>query len=135
MLNRPSKPISIKNGGLGGLVDRLYAVRQDYLAAKAVSDQAQAKFKEVEQQVIVTLKQIGTEKGAGKKAQVSLSQTETGVIEDFDALWKWAIKNDAGDMFHKRLTQEAWRGRREAGVAVPGVGEVLIDKLSLTARK
>lgn len=56
-------------------------------------------------------------------------------LPDFEAAFKWIVKNDASDMIRKQLNIEATYARLDAGIEIPGVRPGEIEKLSVRSAK
>lgn len=107
-----------KIGDAMRLLDRVRAT-QDKFASKAESEKRQAAM--IETALLNMFKKDAIEglRVGGKQATIKRSDVYT--IKDFDKTWEWAVKTDARDIFHKRLSSDAVRARLKEGKAVPGM--------------
>jgi hypothetical protein len=114
---------------IGPALDLLHKVREGRkaLAAKAEAEKAQEALIEV--RILEMFKKGDLEGAAGKQAKASIKRSPVPVIEDFNLTWTWAKKNDAPEIFQRRLSSEACRERWDQGQTIPGVGT--FDKVSL----
>jgi hypothetical protein len=127
------KPIQADE--LGRRVDahyKLYAIRKD-------KEKALAEAKAAEQQsadaLLHEFEDAKLEGARGKLAQLSITRHEFVEITDFVALTKYVKKNDAFDLFERRVKISALRERYDAKKEVPGVKLGATKRLHLSTVK
>ena len=122
-----------KTRPLSALVDELYNMQKDRYdlqnKAKAMKKAEDA----LEATIISALESSENTTGiAGKFASAQLVTKEKLVAEDWDAVWKYIVKNKAYDLVQRRLSDEAVKARLNEGEVVPGVQKMRITDLSLS---
>lgn len=117
----------------GGAIDLLMKVRTARKAEQAKVESEKRQEDMIEERIFAMFGKSELEGGRGKTAQASIKRSDVPVIEDFDALWSWAKKTNAHDIFQRRLSVEAVRARWGSKKQVPGVGT--FTKLGLTLTK
>ena len=118
---------------LGGMIDRAFELRE-YRRKLAAEDKALGEdLKHVEQQIIDKLDAEGTDRGASKKASVSISETEEPDVVDWDAFCAFAKRTGNMHLFQRRVSAPAWRElRAKKKSEVPGLE--VFKKRSLNLR-
>lgn len=118
---------------LGDLADAYKEARDSRLAA----DKAAQKLKEVETSlkntIIAECKANDLSAVGGQVALVKYTVKEKPVPQDWPAIHRFMIENDAMDLMQKRLHEGACKERIDIGVMIPGVGILEIDHLSIGA--
>ncbi len=124
---------------LGDLIDSIYAARERRIARQkemeAEIEDLKADEKRLEDQIINTFSKNEINGARGEFAQASVSETTCAKLDDYMAVWKWAKKNDAHDLFYKRISSTAYAERVAAGDKIPGVSTYIDKKLSITKVK
>lgn len=118
---------------IGSLIDQLWELRDTKRALEAKVKEIEERFNEVDEQLMAQLEAAGLDKATGKHASVSYSTSVVGTIEDFDALWAYARKNNYSHLFQRRLSDVAYRELLEAGKKVPGVQPFTKKRINLRA--
>ena len=124
---------------LGDLIDLAYDARDERIGFQREMDAKIADMKAREKLIADAIfsnfdkNQIEGAKGGHASASVTTSvipqiDLETG---GWPVLWEWAKKNDALDLFEKRLAKVAVRERLEAGQKIPAVKTFVSQELSL----
>lgn len=106
---------------MGACADRIYSLRLERLAAQKLVDGIEAEEKALKEHIITTLPKSETTGVAGKLARVTVVSKEIPQVRDWDAFYKYVIKNKAFDMLQRRLSDTAVNARLEAGKKVDGV--------------
>lgn len=120
---------------IGGAIDLMFKVRD---ARKALASKAEAEKQQealIEAAIFERFGKSELEGARGKLAQASIKRTDVFNIDDFDAIWEYAKKNDAPDLFRRQLVNEAVRERLAAGKKIPGMSTFTKVGLHLTKRK
>lgn len=118
---------------IGGAIDLLHGVRtaRKALQAKAEAEKAQEDL--IEATIFERFGKSELEGARGKLAQCSIKRSDVPTLKDFAKTWAWAKKNDAPDIFQRRISVEAWRERTAGGKTIPGVD--VFTKVGLTLTK
>lgn len=118
---------------LGGQIDTLYRLRSERLEIEREVDRMKKDEQAIREVILAHLVKERATKAAGKLASVSAVTKVIGKVEDWAALWEWARKNDAPEIFQRRINNSAWRERVESGQHVSGVESETVVDLSLNA--
>jgi hypothetical protein len=126
------KPLVKVPKSLAACADLYYELRQERLAADKVAATLKEKESFIREHLINNLS-IGDATGAqGKIARATIVKADSYQLKDYEKVFKWAAKNDAPDMFQKRLNMEAVQLRLDAGKKIPGIEKIIIKKISLS---
>lgn len=110
----------------------------NYNVAKAlrlVADREARELKSKEDEYGDALIAICRDQGAGIDlggVVVEYDTTLVPVAQDWNAIHEYIKDNDAIDLVHKRLTESAVKLRWDDGIAIPGVGDKLREKIKVT---
>lgn len=125
------KAVPAKPRTLGGLIDALDDAREVKRALAVQTKEAEATYNELAAQIIERMDAEDTRKGEGKKAGASITEVVVAEIEDFDAVWAFAKKNNYGHLFQRRISDPAFRELLEKKGAVPGLKPFVKRNLNL----
>ena len=118
---------------LAVMVDEYYAKRIARLDAQKKVDAMDAEEKKIKAEIIDALKATKNTTGiAGKVASVQLVDKESLVVEDWDALYRYILKNKAFELLQRRLGDAAAKERLNDGKVIPGVNRMHFKDLSLS---
>ena len=116
---------------LGLQIDALFKIREELRANQEIEKKIQARISEAELVLMETMEQQGVDKSTGKLATVSISETVTGNVTDWDAFWTYVYKNKFGHLLQRRISDVAIREIFETKRQVPGVEPFTKRKLNL----
>lgn len=119
---------------LGGWIDKLYELRGNRIALEKQCEAMKGQEQAYQVQILERLQELAITKASGERATFSFKPQPIGTVTDWGLVEKWAIKNDALDLFQRRLHQSAWLDRVEAGQHVEGVERNSILKVNLTKK-
>jgi regulator of replication initiation timing len=117
---------------LGGLIDQLYAMREQRLKLQREVDDLKREENNVKEQVRLELENTGLAKASGKLATASQTFTVTPHIVDWEEVYKFVKHMDRFDLLHRRISAPAWRDLLQEGILVNGTEAVEVWDLSLT---
>lgn len=120
---------------IGGAIDLMYKVREARKAMQRKADDEKAQESLIEVAIFERFGKSELEGARGKAAQASITRKDVYNVDDFEAIWKYAVKNDAPDLFRRQLVNDAVRARLDAGKTIPGMSVFTKVGLSLTKRK
>lgn len=127
-----AKPSRKKKPPLGEEVDRLYLLREAKKAGGRVEKATKAAYQALEDKLIDDQKKEDLQGARGGTTQMSIGEAVYPVGEDWDAVWRYAKRNNRPDLFQRRLNQQAVKDLWEDGKKVPGVGKFTKLTVSLT---
>ena len=120
---------------LGACADLLYTLRAERILIERQADEIKKKETQLKEHLI---EKLGTEMAAegvvGELATVRVLPETIPVVNDWESLAEYIIKNKAVDLLQRRLSNEGVKARWENGKAIPGVEKMLTKKLSITKR-
>lgn len=116
------------------LVDEYAETREARLALQRDVDKLNEQEKSLKAKIIQMLEQAGATAIGGHKMVVELVPKEKPVANDWDAVHKFIMENDAWDLMQKRLTDTAVRLRWEEGIILPGIQKFPYNDLSISKR-
>jgi hypothetical protein len=104
-------------------------------AERLVADRAARDLKTVEDEHFAALVLHCNENGGAGvdmgDVLVEYTATQEPVGEDWAAIHKWIVENDAMDLVHKRLTVTAVKLRWDDDIKIPGIGQKLVEKIKV----
>lgn len=119
---------------IASLVDEFGTKRDARLAA----DKVAAKLKEEEgllkERIISALRAAESTTIGGALFGVNLQKKVKPVAQDWAQIHAYILENQALDLLHRRLTEEAVKLRWADGIVVPGVGEYDVYDLTVSRR-
>lgn len=116
---------------LGACVDKMYKIRSKRIGIEHKVDALRAEQKALEEHIINSFSKDKIDGARGKLASASIVRKTVPHVEDWVAVFDYVKKNDAYDLFERRLSKAAYRDRLESGEAVPGVKAFELMELSL----
>lgn len=119
---------------MGLCADEYHYVRAVRLAMQKDVDVVQEREKELYEHMIETLSK-GDSGAAGKFYRVQRrpdSECLVPKVEDWAAVFAFVKSSDRFDLLQKRISDTAVTAMWDAGEIVPGVGKIIVPKLSVT---
>ena len=117
------------------LIDQAYEVRSEY---RDLNDQAEARkkqYKALETAIIALFDDIGLEGGKSHSVSATISEAFQPIIEDYDALKAYVVKNDAWHFLRRQVNVGPYTETVDSGDTVPGVCHDVRRSLSLRRTK
>lgn len=127
----PAKTLR-KIKGIGPAIDDLFELRKRKQELEAQIKKIEGEYGEIEEALLAKLKAEGTDKGAGKRASVSVSTTTVGNLEDADKFFAYVKKTGYFHLLQRRLSEPAIRELIASKGSIPGVST--FDKVRLNLR-
>ena len=106
---------------IGACADLLYETKEKRLALAREVAALEELEKHLKEKIINELPVSEASGVAGKLARVTINKKSTWRAKDWAEIWKYAKKNDAHDIFQRRLSDEAINLRIEAGEKIKGL--------------
>lgn len=118
---------------LGKLADQLYAKNEEIAAANARVKELEGEKSQLENKLLSTMKDVGTDIVRGETATVSISETVRPKIDDFDAFSAFVIRKKALHLFERRIAATAYRELKDSlnGKPIPGTSEFTHERLNV----
>jgi hypothetical protein len=126
-----AKPLR-KIKGIGPAIDDLFTLRQRKQELEKQIKDIESEYSEIEDALLAKLKAEGTDKGAGKRASVSVSTTTVGNLVDADKFFAYVKKTGYFHLMQRRLSDPAIRELMASKGSIPGV--TTFDKVRLNLR-
>jgi hypothetical protein len=117
---------------LGAQIDLLHRLRTERLAEEKRIDAMKADEAELRETILAHLAKERATKASGKLATASAVTKVVGKVADWSAVWEYAKRRDASDLFQRRLNNKAWLDRVELGEKIEGIERETVVELSLT---
>lgn len=116
------------------LADKWFALRAQRLAEKKVMEQTEAQEKAAKAALIQSMRDNEIGAIGGKTIIVKYETDDKPRVDDWVAVWKWAKKHDAMDIYQRRITDTAVEARWEQGEKIPGISTFPVDKLTYESK-
>jgi hypothetical protein len=120
---------------LGGLVDRLFDVRQERYRLQHEAEALREQERDVEEALKSNLTKKDLAGVVGRRASCELKRKQVVRIVDFERLARWCSRRRAWDLLQRRVNDRAVKDRLEAGKRVDGVELVPLFRISLSKRE
>lgn len=117
------------------VVDLLHSTRQMRLEMDRQVRQLKARETAMRERLINELPKSNATGIAGKLARATIVTKVEPTVEDWDAFWKWLVRNKAYDCVQRRISAPAIRARWENKKQVGGVGTINVVTVSLNKVK
>ena len=126
-----AKPLR-KIKGIGPAIDELFELRSKKQKLEQQIKKLEAEYGEIEEALLAKLSAEGTDKGAGKRASVTVSTTTVGNLADADKFFAYVKKTGYFHLMQRRLSDPAIREMLASKGSIPGVTPY--DKVRLNLR-
>lgn len=120
-----------KPPSLGAQIDALFNLREKLRAIQQQEKEQMELIGAAEIVLMETMEREGVDKSTGKLATVSISETVTGNVVDWDAFWAYVFKNKYSHLLQRRVSDPAIRELFETKGKVPGVEPFTKRKINL----
>lgn len=115
------KVVAKKPASLGLQIDALFKLREELRIRQAKVSEQEEKIRAAEVVLMETMTEQGVDKSTGKLATVSVSETITGNVVDWDVFGAYVIKHKYLHLLQRRVSDPAIRELFEKNRTVPGV--------------
>ena len=115
--------------GIGPAIDELFELRSKKQKLEQQIKKLEAEYGEIEEALLAKLSAEGTDKGAGKRASVTVSTTTVGNLADADKFFAYVKKTGYFHLMQRRLSDPAIRELLASKGSIPGV--TTYDKVRL----
>lgn len=116
---------------IGARIDELTGLREDIRSLNKTLSEMKDVFNTKELELMQLMEETGLDQAKSARTTVSLKKETVGTVEDWDALNKYIIENDALYLLHRRISVAAYRELLEMGTEIPGVKPTELSKLSM----
>lgn len=106
---------------LGLQIDALFKLREELRVKQEEEKAIQERIGAAEAVLMETMNKEGVDKSTGKLATVSISETITGNVVDWDVFYQYIYKKKAAHLLQRRVSDPAIRELFEKFGNVPGV--------------
>jgi len=120
-----------KPASLGVQIDALFNLREKLREIQAKEKEQLELIAAAEIVLMETMGREGVDKSTGKLASVSISETVTGNVVDWDSFGAYVLKNKYLHLLQRRVSDPAIRELFETKGKVPGVEPFTKRKLNL----
>jgi hypothetical protein len=114
------------------LVEEYLNVRDQRLVAKRQMDTLEKQESKLKDLIEHEMLLMEGQPFKGINHRVDLTPELKPTVEDWGLLNQYILQTGSFDLYQKRLTESAVKGRWEDGVNIPGVAKFPIYKLSIT---
>ena len=113
---------AVKKETLGGMIDELFDLREQRRSLAAEDKVLSEDARILEAKIIAKLDAEGTDRGASRKASVSISESEEPNVTDWEVFCAFAKRTGNMHLFQRRVSAPAWRELRALKKSdVPGL--------------
>lgn len=117
----------------GKLADALYAKNEEIAAFNTKLKVIEAEKRDMENTLMASMLDAGTNIVRGSKATVSISETIRPQIQDFEEFAKFCLRKKALHMFERRIASGAYKEMKDSlgGKPIPGLTEFSQSRLNV----
>lgn len=131
------RKVSLKVGAplpksMGACADAWHEVNKLRLAMDKEVKVVKDRETEIKQHIIDTLSVKDDTGAAGKFYRAQIKTEEQPIVEDWEDLYDFVVDEDRFDLLGKSLGTKAAKEMHAAGEKIPGVGKMIVKKLSIT---
>ena len=123
------KPVKTAKA-MANLADQWWTLRIIRLNMQRELDDIAKQENNAKQALIDSLVNTGSTAIGGLLVSVAHKRTDKPRATDWDAVWQWAKKHDAPDIYQRRLGENAVKERWADGIEIPGVEAFPVDDIS-----
>ncbi len=117
---------------IGEAIDYRYELKEQMTKLNQHVASLKLQIANVEEAIESELKELGLTGAKGSIAQVSVSTTDRPIFEDFNEYFQWFKQDPDNRMaLNRALNSRTIKAMREEGINPPGVGTMMVTKLSL----
>jgi hypothetical protein len=116
---------------LGGLIDRLYELKQDKAELNRQIKHLDTTQTELEAQVLIKLQELGINSGKSLIASATISTSIIPIVQDWEAFYNYIKETDSLFLLERRPALTAYRDLAAAGEKIPGVESFTKTTISL----
>lgn len=117
---------------IGMRIDELYRLRAQRLELAKQVDELKMKETIEKEAIRNQLDSVGLAKATGSLATAGVTCKRMPVVEDWDQVFAYMVKEQAFDIVERRLARLAWSARLDDGILIPGTQSTEVFDLSLT---
>lgn len=115
--------------------DKLISSYKAMKDAETQATIAKGNYEAEKRKMLENMEYAGTATYKGDKGTISLTETTVPTVQDWEQFNKFVLKNEAFDLYQRRVSSTAWRDRLEAGEKIPGVLEYTRQNLRVNQSK
>lgn len=117
---------------IGALGDSLYEKNQEIAAVNAQLKELENQKREIENQLLGQMLEIGTDIVRGQLATISISESVKPTLQDPEEFYKFVLRHKALHLFERRIASKAFQEMRtQIGKPIPGVSEFTVTRLNV----
>jgi len=117
---------------LGGTSDALYKIKEELSALNRKIKDLEEQRGELIKHAHKQLNKAHITSVKGRYGQISKTERDIPIIEDWDAFTKYVARTKSFDMLQHRVGEAAIKARWEEGKEIPGIGVFTNVGLSIT---
>jgi hypothetical protein len=116
---------------LGTIIDSLWALREEKRSLEKKITAIEEIIGVSETSLMETMEKEGVAKATGAKATVSVTETVSSKVEDFEKLSGFIKKTGFFHLLQRRVSDEACRELYEQGKTIPGVEKFVKKRVNI----
>lgn len=129
--------VSLKVGAdlpksIGACADAYHYVNKLRLAMAKEVKAIQDRETEIKKHIIDNLSVKEDTGAAGQHYRAQIKTEEQPTVKDWELLYDYIVEEDRFDLLNKSLSITASKEMHAAGTKIPGVGKIIVKKLSIT---
>lgn len=136
MATARSTPLADATPSIGGLIDKLFEIREQTRALNKQAEELKVQKDDYEARLLAALDAQGVTQSRGEVATATVSEAEVPQVEDWDKFYAFIARNKAFYMLERRPAAGPYREAMQLrkGRAIPGVKSFTKRTISLRTR-
>lgn len=119
---------------LGSLTDKMHVLRENKRGLEEQVKKIEEEYRELEMKLIELLDDQGTDRGAGKTATCTVSESIVPQVTDWDAFYKYIQRNKYWHLLERRPSVTGCRELFETKGVIPGVEKFKRRRINLRSK-
>ena len=120
---------------LPDLANNYISARAERLKLEKVVEEMKGREETLKDAIVAKMREEGMTAIGAENGLVKMSELTEPVAQDWPTVWAHVQQTGHFDLLHKRLANLAVKARWEAGEAIPGVGQQVVYKLTVSKAK
>ena len=125
-----------KTKALDTMIDGIFDIRNEIKALNKTVDGLKAQKEEMELKLMDMMDAVGTDQSRSSVATATITETVVPQVTDWDAFWKYIMRNKATYLVERRAAAVAFRETLEQrkGRPIPGVSSFTKRSVGIRVR-
>jgi len=120
---------------LPDLANNYISARAERLKLEKVVEEMKGREETLKDAIVAKMREEGMTAIGAENGLVKMSELVEPVAQDWPTVWEYIRETGHFDLLHKRLANLAVKARWDVGEPIPGVGQQVVFKLTVSKAK